>query len=359
MPKRSRSVVAGQIGLVCLSLVFSLVGIELAVRLYDGRLMDWRNFVREAHIRMSRQTERPPEHIYDALLGWRPAPGYASPDVDIDRDGLRVTGDAPPLSDRGAILVVGDSNTFGAEVPDRETWAAHLQQITGRRVLNAGVSAYGFDQTVLRAEIEAMHWHPEAIVIGFIAHDLARMEASRLWGANRPYFDIEGGVPVPRNVPVPVDPDPLRPLSWLQRIAGYSYFIDFMVRRVSLDAPWYETTIVVNPRGVGDRIACLLTDRLRTLQDKTGARVIVVAQYDTQAWQKPETGRDERAAMAPVLDCARNRGLQALDTFDALAAWDGPGGPISLYKTYHLNDAGNRFFAGLIAKALAAPRDRK
>jgi hypothetical protein len=359
MSDRSRSVVASPIALVCLSVLFSLVAIELAVRLHDGRLADWHNFVREAHIEMSRHADRPPEHVYDPLLGWRPAPGYVSTDVNIDRHGLRVTGDAPPPSDRGAILLAGDSNTFGAEVSDGETWAAHLQRITGRRVLNAGVSAYGFDQTVLRAEVEAMRWRPQTIVIGFIAHDLPRMEASRLWGANRPYFDIVDGAAVLRNVPVPAEPDPLRPLSLLQRIAGHSYFLDYMIRRVSLDAPWYELTIVENSRGTGDRIACLLTDRLRTLQDRTGARVLLLAQYDTEVWQKPETGRTERAAMLPILDCARERGLQTLDTFDALAGWDGKEGTASLYKRYHLNDAGNRLLAGLVAKTLERLQERK
>ena len=50
------------------------------------------------------------------------------------------------------ILAVGDSFTFGDEVNDGQTWPAQLQLLTGRRVLNGGVSGYGFDQIVLRAE---------------------------------------------------------------------------------------------------------------------------------------------------------------------------------------------------------------
>ena len=44
-------------------------------------------------------------------------------------------------------MAVGDSFTFGDEVNDGQTWPAQLQQLTGRRVINGGVSGYGFDQT--------------------------------------------------------------------------------------------------------------------------------------------------------------------------------------------------------------------
>ena len=46
-------------------------------------------------------------------------------------------------------------------------------------------------------------------------------------------------------------------------------------------------------------------------------------------------------------------GLQALDSYNTIAAYNGPGGPASLYLEHHMNANGNRLFAELIAKTLA------
>jgi hypothetical protein len=347
MPRPKRT----ELALVTFSIVLSLCAIEFAARLYDHKLTSWTNFVRAAYVETAEPKSQ--EQAYDSVLGWRSRPGHSEPGVHIDEHGLRVAAPLPSPLRGGPILLAGDSNTFGVEVGDEETWAAHLQTSTGRPVFNAGVPAYGFDQTVLRTEIEARATHPTDIVVGLIAHDLPRMEASRLWGANRPYFDIADGRAVLRNVPVPVAPLPDRSMPWPQRLLGYSYFIDFMIRRVSRDEPWYDRTIIANPRGTGDRIACLLMARLRALEESTGARVLVVAQYDTDTWKSRKEADERRQALGPIVACAREHGLQALDSFDAIAAYKGPGGPASLYKTYHMNDAGNRLFAELIARALA------
>ena len=347
MPRLKRT----ELALVTGSIVLSLCGIELVTRLHDHKLTTWTNFVRDAYVEMARPKTQ--EHVYDPELGWRSRPSYSEAGQNVDERGLRVSGPLPSPLRGGPILLAGDSNTFGNEVNDEETWAAHLQTLTGRPVFNAGVAAYGFDQSVLRAEIEAKATHPANIVVGLIAHDLARMEASRLWGANRPYFDIVDGKAVLRNVPVPGAPLPDRPMPWPQRILGYSYFIDFMIRRVNRGAPWYGETIIANPRGTGDRIACLLMARLRALQDSTGARVLLVAQYDAEAWHSQKDADERRQVLAPIVACAREHGLQALDSFDAIAAYKGPGGPASLYLEHHMNDAGNRLFAELVANTLA------
>jgi len=119
-------------------------------------------------------------HIHHDLLGYVPRPLYGDGEIHIDADGLRLTGKAP-ASAGPLILAVGDSYTFGDEVGDHEAWPAQLQKLTGVRVLNAGVTGYGFDQTVLRTEQLAAKYKPSTILVGFIADDIRRTEWRRLW----------------------------------------------------------------------------------------------------------------------------------------------------------------------------------
>ena len=58
-------------------------------------------------------------------------------------------------------------------------------------MLNGGVSGYGFDQTVLRAEQLAPSYKPSAIVVSFIADDIRRTEMRRLWSADKPWFELD------------------------------------------------------------------------------------------------------------------------------------------------------------------------
>jgi hypothetical protein len=324
----------GRAGLVLLSVVLVLVLLELGLRAATGWLFDWHNLVLGA--RTVHSANEQSRFMHDALVGYVPRP-----------DGFRPTDEAPGVP----ILAVGDSYTYGEEVGDNETWPAHLQSRMNHRVLNAGVSGYGFDQSVLRAEQLAAARRPSAIVVGFIADDIRRTEMRRMWGAEKPYFDFQQNGLVLRNVPVPPRPDPRTTLSFWQRTLGHSFLFDFAMRRLDLLYDWFGDHVRIHPPGDGERIACLLTERLRELQASTGARVLVVAEYDPMVWQKPEFAAEQRRMAQGLLACARQRGLGTVDSFDALAR--APGGPLGLYGRWHMNDNGNRVIAGLVADGLA------
>ncbi|MBS0222573.1 MAG: hypothetical protein JSR91_17735 [Proteobacteria bacterium] len=336
-------------GLVVASIVVSLGLLELGLRAWNGYLGTWPNFVRDARTVLTQREKS--RFLDDPILGYVPRPNYSAKGVSFDADGFRRTGDAPTTSDDAPILAVGDSYTYGDEVTDLETWPAHLQALTGRRVLNAGVSGYGFDQTVLRAEAASAH-HPSTIVVSFIADDVRRTEMRRQWGAEKPYFDLQGSGLVLRNVPVPPRPDPRTTLNFWQRTLGYSYLVDFTLRRLGLLYGWFGDHIRVHPAGEGEQIACRLTVRLQKLQRITDAQVLVLAQYDPVVWQDRQFAAEQRRITRALLACARHRGLDVLDTFDALAAWSGKGGPSGLYGQWHMNDRGNALTAKLVAAAL-------
>ncbi len=326
-----RSGLLGRLGLVLASTLAGLLALELGLRAWDGFLGHWTNLVLDARTVLA--TSESARFVHDGRVGYVP------------RGGLRSNGSRPAPTGP-VILAVGDSYTYGEEVGDGETWPAALEQLTGRRVANGGASGYGFDQTVLRAEALANELTPSAIVVSFIADDIQRTEMRRLWGAEKPYFDVSSNELVLRNVPVPPRLDPRSTLSPWQWTLGYSYLFDLVLRRLDLLHNWFGDHVRVHPPGTGERVACLLTGRLGTLQKASGAKVILLAQYDPVVWQTPRFAAEQRRLTSGILDCARQRGLEVIDSFDALAAH--PGGPRSLYVTWHMNAEGNRLIAGLL-----------
>jgi hypothetical protein len=340
-----------RIGLIVGAIVLTLGALEVGLRLSQGAsIFYWPNFVLES--RKVQTTRNESRYVGDPTLGYVPRPGYSAAGVTFDNAGFRRSGEHSEL---GSVLAVGDSFTLGEEVEDGHTWPAYLQGLLNRRVMNAGVSGYGLDQIVLRAERIVADKRPATVIVGFIADDVLRTEMRRRWSAEKPYFDIENGALVPRNIPVP-PLDPNTSIGFLQRILGYSFLLDFVLRRLDLTDHWHSDQARVHPPGTGEKISCLLMQRLAELKRRSGARVLVVAQYDPYVWRSASFAAEQRRLVGGVLDCSRQQGLEGLDTFDAVAANRGKGAPGTLYGEWHMNDAGNRLTAELIAGALASGR---
>jgi hypothetical protein len=128
-----KSTVQG-IVLAAISVCLTMLGLELAVRIYHGEVLYFQS-----------RTTGVGRMAYHPQLGWIPRPGRFSGDwtSNVDASSIRSTGRS--ITTR-PILAVGDSFTFGDEVEDSETWAANLEEFLNKRVLNAGVGAYGIDQ---------------------------------------------------------------------------------------------------------------------------------------------------------------------------------------------------------------------
>jgi len=291
--------------------------------------------------------------IHDDRLGYAPKPGFRGSGaggwtVTIDSDGFRTCRDAPGADAGRAILAVGDSYTFGEEVSDTETWPAQLQRISGCRVLNGGVSGYGFDQIVLRAERQGPEVKPAALVLVFIADDLRRSEMKRVWGAEKPYFDPAGGALTLRNVPVPPSPSPSASLDAWQRLFGWSVLVDTILRHKGWQYEWSIDHVRVLPRGAGEAMACPLLKRLAGL----GVPTLVVAEYDPYVWKNADYAREQRRLSGVVLDCARAAGLGALDLFDAIDEGVTRDGYAAMFRSSHPGPLGHRIAAERIAEAL-------
>jgi len=316
--------------LVALGVVVPLLLVELSVRIATASLLQWRSKENDRHV------------IADPLVGRIPQPGLSvrHPNgftITIGENGTRRNGQAAAVSSRPAVLAVGDSFAFGDGVDDEDSWPAILEQLSGRRVINAAVPGFGLDQVVLRAERLAEPYAPDTIIVSFIPHDVLRCEMSYWSGYPKPYFDIQGDT-------LHLNPAPTPPVSFwapLKRLLSASVTLDRLVPRFL----YWEGPAQTIMHARGRDVACRLMQRLTALGRAHDARVIVVAQP-----QQPTATAEQRAIKDGVLACARANQLQTLDLFPVIDALP-EGQRIALFPR-HMSAEGNRLVATEIAASL-------
>lgn len=127
-----------------------------------------------------------PRIVEHPQLGWIPNP---LPDEFLglyrtNEDGARCGPDRAryaPRPEPGVmrIILLGDSFTYGDELPYEQTWGFRLENELlerGRRaeVINLGVSGYGIDQAVLRFQETGMALTPTLVIFGLRLENAAR-----------------------------------------------------------------------------------------------------------------------------------------------------------------------------------------
>lgn len=127
---------------------------------------------------------------YDPDLGWDYRPGQAAESRTVLGDKIVMNFDAEGSRrlpfDFGPVEIAtyGDSYTAGTEVGDDQTWQYFLSRLTGTRVLNFGVYAYGTDQALLKIEKTFARRHvANLVVLAMIPDDI-----NRIVGAYRPFY---------------------------------------------------------------------------------------------------------------------------------------------------------------------------
>jgi hypothetical protein len=351
MPSRIRSrEVLFRTLLVAGSILFALCALELGLHLAKGPhgLLEWPNIIRQQRLSTHGYTDA--RARYDAALGFVGSPTYAEPGFHYDTRGFRVTpAPAGVALAEPPILAVGGSYTLGDEVADGETYPAQLQALIGRRVINAGMEAYGLDQAVLRAEIVAAEEKPAAIILSFGADNLRRMEMSRVWGIEKPYFTSTDGKLVLRNVPVPPSPDPATTLDIWQRLFGRSLLVDLVLRHFGWQYEWSVDHVRVLPRNEGAKLSCPLFKRMAALD----VPIIVVAEYDPYLWTDPPYMQEQKELTNKALSCATAAGFVTIDPFAAIdEGMRTVGRDLYYRKGEHPSPASHALVARLVAEAL-------
>ena len=351
--RTQRTALVGGLILSFVTVVFCLLIGELGVRLFDPAASLWRYPNLATLDRKHNAIIMSAQMRYDEVLGHQPLEGvsgmFLGRPISFSADGLRNHNLNLAPMQGPVVLAVGDSFTEGWAVGDDETWPAHLERDTGWRVLNAGVRAYGLDQMVLRAERLAPRVKPRAIVLAFIEDDLSRAGLTIRQGFRKPYFVPAGETIELRNVPVPRTPVS-DGFDAVRRVLGYSYLIDFVMRRLDALDLWHGDTF---KSGVdGDLVSCRLMGRFAALARREEAQGIVVAFPLNIASVDVRAAAMIRARVTRVLDCARQAGLAALDADQGFAAAGAQRDPQSFYFDRHFTDRGNALAARLIASVL-------
>ncbi|HKQ60326.1 MAG TPA: hypothetical protein VJS92_03515 [Candidatus Polarisedimenticolaceae bacterium] len=327
--------------------------------------------------------ERPSSISYfvsDELLGWTIGQSRTSKDglYSSSREGLRSARPGDSLAERQAtrrIALVGDSFTFGLEVPFEETWASRLEPglPPGSLVLNFGVDGYGLDQAFLRFDRDAIPWHPALVVLGFVNHDLQRtmvvypFVSFPQWGFpfSKPRLVPRDGRLVPLNLPL-LAPEALfdRPsidsLPFLIYEPGY-HAEDW--RRRAYHASWLARAVVSRfpawpaPRSELSQAAAVelnvaILREFVTRARAAGIAALVVRYPSRDDFRHvPGTGGLRYAVQAAL----RRAGIECLDMGACLEQH--PADEVFLAGRQHYSPRGNALLAGCLLPHVLARLD--
>ena len=345
-----------RLALVVGSVLFTLVALELGCRLLRGPqwLVHWPNLVLKE--RIDTRSQGVGRIIPDRELGFVAKPGYSSRLFAYDEHGWRIAPNPEGivLADP-PILVAGDSLAHGDEVENAETWPAQLQLMLRRHVINIAMSGYGFDQIVLATEKAAALVKPAAVILSFTADDTRRNEMKRVWGAEKPYFELVDGKLALRNSPVPPSPAPAETLDIWQWTFGWSVLLDTVLRHQGWQYEWAVDHERVLPRHEGEKLSCALLARLKK---ELGVPTLVVAEYNRYVFENEEHAAETRRTTGVVLKCAADLGMATLDLFEPDKDAVDKRGLETVFRKSHPGPEGTRVTADAIAAALAKQKIR-
>ncbi|WP_395714195.1 SGNH/GDSL hydrolase family protein [Reyranella sp.] len=364
-----RPALRGGLALSGATVVVCLLVAELVSRLADpgASLWRWPNYAVAAPMTAPGEAQ----FAYDPTLGWAPIPGSSGTmlgkPLTFTAAGTREQNrDRPPAAGPSAgsstdpsigastgplIIAFGDSMTEGFAVGNDETWPAHLERLTGRPVLNAGVRGYGLDQMVLRAERMIPEIRPSTVVLAFIADDIPRTALSVRDARRKPYFLSDGEGLARHNVPVQ-GAARWSLMGTARQVLGYSHLLDRIMSRLGVQQSWHGREV-----GTGADpfvVSCRLMERFAALVTREGAKALVAALPEQGVFLDAKAAAGQHAALTRVLGCAARVGLPTLDTLAAFEK-ENAGRDIDAYYTLmHFTDRGGALAARAIAAALAS-----
>ena len=357
--------VAANLALLGFSLLVTLGGAELALRLVPGLLSE------EARLRLSWQEQRLSHTARtraDSTIGFLYVPrGHAEVrqgevhfSYTTDQDGFR---NAEPRPDSAEVVAVGDSWTFGFGVADAAAWPRLLaDSLRPARVVNLGLIGAGPAQYTRVLERFGLPLHPRVILYGvFPGNDLDDQQAFDDWersGARDNFAEW-------RTYGAGGRSQPLWQRSYLAVAVeeGWKYrherFAGTTIRLADGSAmqlapgrllPKAERSRPDDPtfRHVLDAVA-----RARELAERQGAHLVVLVFPTKEEVYLPLRGEAAPPLVARWLPELQRTGVPCLDLTEAFRARAG-GAPLYFEVDGHANAEGNRVVAGAVGTYLRA-----
>jgi hypothetical protein len=156
-------------GLIILSLLLALTGLELALHFTSYRYL----LTRDRHLRHYYQ--------FDPVKGFDIKPNVKSIPLSVDnRIEYQIWSnelgcfDDPYRGEKQFILLVGDSFTH-IFAPFQDKWGTQIEKLLHYRVLKCGVTGYGTSQELQKAKdvIRQVKNKPQLIIVGYFWNDLS------------------------------------------------------------------------------------------------------------------------------------------------------------------------------------------
>ena len=298
--------------------------------------------------------EDEPYFEYDGKLGWVPKPGNYEEQGDsitITPDRFRSVSKADVKTEGRTILACGDSFTFCNYISDEETWPYYLSRILHCRVVNAGVSGYGLDQSVLRMQEVMDEITPDLVILSLIYDDIPRCQLSRRIHY-KPYFILKDGVLQLHNQPVPLPTEVVESTHWYENIL---IFRDLKRKILDDQSIAHQYDIVAHREGMP--VAKQLCKYAARIAREKGAALIIVIQPNRPfPYKRESVGAEELAA------AIRSYEIPLLNLFpvwqEEFQGKEEEGKMLFDDVTGHMSAKGNRWVAEEIAKYIDNLRNR-
>ena len=340
-----------------LTLLICFLNLEIATRYVFNvpiwAFQDWRDF----RFQKSGQSGA---NDYDPITGWVNKAGLSSSSMNTIQFGIRKNRPSQTeLPQKRGILVVGDSFSAGSQVNDDQTWPSYLENIMGVPVNNAAVGGWGIDQMVLREELLADELLPNIVIIGTQEEGILRVGYSA-YGAPKPYF-TEGENLEIHNQPVPMSQNGGQSNQFIN-ILSHSFVIAQVLGFIDNNY-WYSNTNqnFVKTNVDETKVSCQLLKRLKSHNERLHIRTVLVLQYSGSATNA--SGMPQSLFSLDVAQCARNLGIETVDTFSKLRnlARENEAEFNKLFvipppEYGHMSAVGNQLVANMVAEVLHNPK---
>ena len=159
--------------------------------------------------------------VFDSQLGWKASKARSKFSKDQN------------------IFCFGDSFTYGDEVEKEKSWPAQLENISGKKVFNGGVKAFGIDQAVLKFRQHSDQLENKVVILGYITNNFFRalnvyrpfLSPKSKLRLTKPRFNID-----PRTGEIGLLANPLKKSSEIQKLNDFNF-----LSKISKNDFWFQT----------------------------------------------------------------------------------------------------------------------